>query len=59
MTTIQEVGVRVRKCPKCGSKLWNVIEYSAVTGLFHLFVVIVNIQKLKNGFIQIRKMNKK
>jgi predicted nucleic acid-binding Zn ribbon protein len=26
----------VRNCPKCNSRLWNVVEYSAVTGLFHL-----------------------
>jgi predicted nucleic acid-binding Zn ribbon protein len=34
--TIVEQQEEVRKCPKCGSKLWNVVEYSAVTGLFHL-----------------------
>jgi hypothetical protein len=33
---IVEQQKEVRECPKCGSKLWNVVEYSAVTGLFHL-----------------------
>jgi ribosomal protein S27AE len=37
MTTVEQEEVKIRTCPKCGSKLWNVIEYSAVIGLFRLF----------------------
>jgi predicted nucleic acid-binding Zn ribbon protein len=35
-TIVEQQEEEIRKCPKCGSKLWNVIKYSAVTGLFIL-----------------------
>ena len=36
MAVEQQETKELRKCPKCDSRLWNVVEYSAVTGLFHL-----------------------
>jgi len=51
--------MEINVCPKCNSRLWGVERYSAPKKLIIRFVVIVNIQKLKIGFIIIQSKIKK
>ena len=47
----------INYCPKCNSRLWNVVEYSAPKGLFRLSCDDCKYTETKDGFILTRIKN--